>query len=386
MIKKRMIVLISIISLFWHVVIPLNLSHAQSFDVSAKSAILIEQESGRILYEKDAYSKQRIASITKIMTAIIAIESNKLEKKVKVPSHAVGVEGSSIYLEEHELITLEDLIYGLMLRSGNDAAAAIASYIGGSKDGFVFLMNKKARELGMSNTMFANPHGLDDSENHYSTAYDMAILTQYAMKNEQFRKIFGAKTYKSTSLKGDKLRYWKNKNKLILGLYRASTGGKTGYTKRAKRTLVSTATKSNLDLIAVTLDAPSDWNDHISMFEHAFQTYDNYKLIDAGKYKHIKHRFYKNKLKVNEPVYYPLTEDEQDDLQSSLTLYTPPKGEEWIKNGIPKPVGKLTIYLANEEIVAVPLLFDGNPTQKKASFFQKFKSIFSLILEVDHVD
>lgn len=160
-----------------------------SFDVSAASAVLIEQNSGRILYEKDAFTKRRIASITKIMTAILAIESGKLDQYVKVSEQAVRAEGSSVYLKPGEKIKLEDLVYGLMLRSGNDTAVAIAEYVGGSVDGFAFLMNQKAKEIGMLNTHFANPHGLDDHENHYSTAYDMAILTRYAMHNKIYQKI-----------------------------------------------------------------------------------------------------------------------------------------------------------------------------------------------------
>ena len=153
-----------------------------------------------------------------------------------------------------------------MLRSGNDAAVAIAEHVGGSVEGFVFLMNQKAAEIGMRNTHFANPHGLDDSENHYSTAYDMALLMQYAMKNKEFRKISGTEVYRAPAAPGEDWdRVWRNKNKLLTSLYEYCTGGKTGYTKRAKRTLVTTASKGGMDLIAVTLDAPDDWNDHIAM-------------------------------------------------------------------------------------------------------------------------
>ena len=214
-----------------------------SASVSASSAILMEQQSGRILYEKDAHAKKRIASITKIMTAILAIESGKLDEMVKVSEEAVKAEGSSIYLKPGEKIKLEDLVYGLMLRSGNDAAVAIAEHVGGSLDGFVFLMNQKAEEIGMENTHFANPHGLDDHEDHLSTAYDMAILTRYAMSNDTYQKIAGTKVHRAPNPTEDWDRVWKNKNRLLTELYEYTTGGKTGYTKRAKRTLVTTATK-----------------------------------------------------------------------------------------------------------------------------------------------
>src|SRR5699024_10938485 len=145
--------------------------------VSAEHAVLIEQSTGRVLFEKDGYTEDSIASITKIMTAILAIESGKMEEKAKASRNAIYTEGSSIYLEQGEMMTIEDLVYGLMLRSGNDAAVAIAEHIGGSEDGFVFLMNEKAKWIGMKHTHFDNSHGLD-SDTHHSSAYDMAILTR----------------------------------------------------------------------------------------------------------------------------------------------------------------------------------------------------------------
>jgi len=235
--------------------------------VSANSAILMEQESGRVIYEKDAHTQRRIASITKIMTAILAIESGKMNDMVTISENAVRTEGSSIYLKAGDKIPLEDLVYGLMLRSGNDAATAIAEYVGGSLDGFVYLMKQKAEEIGMKDTNFENPHGLDDHENHYSTAYDMALLTRYAMENDMYKKIAGTEKYRSEDPNGDWDRVWKNKNKLLTGLYEYTTGGKTGFTKLAKRTLVSTAEKDGVELIAVTLNDPEDWDDHLNRYE-----------------------------------------------------------------------------------------------------------------------
>lgn len=363
--KGYLLILLLIFSQF-----PIKTS-AHHIDVSAKSAILIEQDSGRILYEKDAYTKRKIASITKIMTAIIAIESGKLKEKVKIKKNHTNIEGSSIYLEKGETITIEDLVYGLMLRSGNDAAVAIADHIGGSVEGFVYLMNEKAEQLGMEDTHFANPHGLDDSDEHYSTAYDMAILTQYAMKNKTFQKIFGTKFYKSHSMNDENIRYWKNKHKLVTSLYKYATGGKTGYTKKARRTLVTTAEKNDMTLIAVTLDAPNDWNDHVRMFEYGFNHYERMLLVKNGNYPYIKDRFYKNKLRIKEPVYYPLTESEKENVKSYVTLYKPPKKNEWVKHGVPEPVGRLHIQLDGETIASVPLFFDGSPEQKQPSFWKK---------------
>lgn len=258
-------------------------SYAQpKVDVSAEASILLDQSTGDVLYEKNAHNKQQIASITKIMTAIIAIELGQMNEKAKTSRRAIYTEGSSIYLEQGEKMTIEDLLYGLMLRSGNDAAVAISEHIGGSVEGFVHLMNEKAKWLGMTNTQFANPHGLTD-EDHYSTAYDMAILMQYAMANEEFRKISGTTSYQAEN----RTYYWQNKNKFLTKYYEYSTGGKTGFTKKSGRTLITTAKKDNIELIAVTLNAPDDWNDHTVLYEWGFENHNvessNLSMIEDKK-------------------------------------------------------------------------------------------------------
>ncbi|WP_404452894.1 D-alanyl-D-alanine carboxypeptidase family protein [Virgibacillus necropolis] len=241
--------------------------------VSAINAVLMNERTGEVLFEKKAHEKQKIASITKIMTAIIAIESGKMNEMVKASKRAVYTEGSSIYLEQGEKMLLKDLVYGLMLRSGNDAAMAISEHVGGSMEGFVYLMNEKARWIGMTNTHFENPSGLDGEE-HYSTAYDMALLMRYAMDNKIFERITKTEMYKS-----DTRDYaWKNKNKLLTTYYEYCTGGKTGYTKSAGRTLVSTASKEGVDLIVVTLQDPDDWIDHINLYEWGFEKADETTL------------------------------------------------------------------------------------------------------------
>lgn len=348
-----------------------------SLSVSADNAIVIEQESGRVLFEKRAHEKKRIASITKIMTAILAIESDKLLEMATASEKAIRAEGSSIYLMRGEKLTLEDLVYGLMLRSGNDAAVAIAEHVGGSLEGFVFLMNQKAAEIGMMNTNFANPHGLDDSNEHYSTAYDMALLTKYAMKNNTYREIAGTKTYRSTTSSEKVTRSWTNKNRLLTGLYEYSTGGKTGFTKLAKRTLVSTATKGDLDLIAVTLNAPSDWNDHIAMFELGFDHYELVKVIKSGVVKEIDHPFYKKRVYFENDFYYPITEDEKDLFHIDITLTTPKKDWDEMRN-IPETVGKAVIYFDNEAVKEMPIYFN-HSEEEPPSMFERFKSLFGAI-------
>jgi serine-type D-Ala-D-Ala carboxypeptidase (penicillin-binding protein 5/6) len=352
-----------------------------SASVSASSAVLLEQQSGRILYAKDAHAKKRIASITKIMTAILAIESGKLDETVKVSDGAVRAEGSSLYLKPGEKIKLEDLVYGLMLRSGNDSAVAIAEHVGGSLDGFVFLMNQKAEEIGMENTHFANPHGLDDHENHLSTAYDMAILTQYAMFNDTYQKIAGTKVHRVPDPTGDWDRVWTNKNRLLTGLYEYTTGGKTGYTKRAKRTLVTTASKDNLDLIAVTLNGPDDWNDHINMYEYGFRNYELVTVLKEGIIKKVDDEYYKKKVYVDRDVLYPVTDKERELFHIEITLQKPK--EEWRNKKLePDIVGKAIINLDQKPIRTVPLYYKQSLKKENDSFLDSFKNMLSIHLGV----
>lgn len=247
-----------------------------SVHVSANHAVLMDQKTGEVLIEKEAHDQQPIASITKIMTAIIAIESEEMSHFTRASRRAIYTEGSSIYLEQGEKMLIEDLVYGLVLRSGNDAAVAIAEHVGGSVEGFVHLMNEKAKWLGMTNTHFENPHGLD-AETHFSSAYDMALLMKYAMENEEFRKITKTHLHKAKN----RSYGWGNKNKLLTSLYEYCIGGKTGFTKKSGRTLTTVAQKEGKDLIAVTLNASDDWNDHIQMYEWGFQQLNDQSALST---------------------------------------------------------------------------------------------------------
>jgi serine-type D-Ala-D-Ala carboxypeptidase (penicillin-binding protein 5/6) len=349
-----------------------------SVSVSARGAILMEQESGRVLFEKDAHTKRRIASITKIMTALLAIESGKMDEMVKVSYQATRAEGSSVYLKAGEEIKLEHLVYGLMLRSGNDTAVAIAEHVGGSLDGFVYMMNQKAREIGMLNTHFSNPHGLDDHEDHYSTAYDMALLTRYAMKYETYQKIVSTKIYHAPNPTEKWERQWKNKNRLLTK-YKYTTGGKTGYTKRAKRTLVSTATKDDMSLIAVTLNASDDWNDHIAMYENGFQSYDMAEVLTKGKVE-VKNKYYKNHIYLKNDVVYPATKEEMDLFSVKFKLNKPEdESERSQQNG--SVVGKAAVYLDGKVIKEVPVYFEAGP-EKKKGLFDSLKELFLSLIGV----
>ena len=247
--------------------------HAQA--VSAQKAILLDAATGRILYEKDADSRSLIASTTKIMTALVVCEQCNVLDRMRIPSEAVGIEGSSMYLQEGEVLTLQELLYGLMLRSGNDAAVALAIYCGGTVEGFAELMNDKARQLGMTNSHFVNPNGLD-APDHYSTARDLAILAAYAMNNPIFAKTVSTKTITI----GD--RCLQNHNKL-LWQFQGADGVKTGYTKAAGRILVSSALRDGRRLIAVTINAPNDWQDHKQLHEEGFSHYRVKQLVYSGQ-------------------------------------------------------------------------------------------------------
>ena len=243
--------------------------------LSAQSAVLLDCSTGRILYSKQADRQSLIASTTKIMTALIVCEQCNVLDRVKIPQEAVGIEGSSMYLQAGEILTVQELLYGLMLHSGNDAAVALAIYCSGTVEGFVQLMNDKARLLGLRNTHFENPNGLD-AQNHYSTASDLAHLAAYAMCNPIFTKIVSTKTVKV----GD--RFLKNHNKLLWQLQGAD-GVKTGYTRAAGRILVSSAVCDGRRLVAVTINAPNDWQDHIQLMNDGFRRYTMRQIVQKNQ-------------------------------------------------------------------------------------------------------
>ena len=246
------------------------------YGISAQKAIVTDAGTGRVLYEKDAYSRSLIASTTKIMTALVVCEQCNVLDRMKIPKEAVGIEGSSMYLREGEVLTLQELLYGLMLSSGNDAAVALAIYCGGTVEGFVQMMNEKAYRLGLNGTHFENPNGLD-SPNHYSTAADLAALAAYAMENPIFRQTVSTKTVRVGN------RTLQNHNK-ILWRVEGADGVKTGYTKAAGRILVSTAIRQGRRLICVTINDGNDWQDHQTLLEDGFSGYTLRSIVRDGDY------------------------------------------------------------------------------------------------------
>lgn len=335
-----------------------------AIETSARSAILMDIDSNRVLYEKNANEVRSVASISKIMTAVIAIEYGSLDDVVTVGEEINSSYGSGIYIQVGEQLTLRDLLYGLMLRSGNDAALAIATHVGGSVEEFVKLMNEKAQELKMTNTTFNNPSGLDQEKGNYSTAYDMALLTSYAMKLDEYKKITSTKKY---TLKTNKNVYsWINKHKL-LSMYKYTTGGKTGFTEIAKRTLVTTASKDDLNLVVVTLNDGNDWTDHQNLFEYGFNNYTSIKILNKGTINIYDEKYYEDyELYIKNDFSYLLNNSEENNLIFKYEL----EKVRNIKNH--DKIGTLNVYLGDKKIHE-EYVFVKEKSQEKLSFFEKIK-------------
>lgn len=315
--------------------------------LSAVSAILVDGESGRVLFEQNAREERSIASITKLMTALVAAESaESLEEEVTIRPEWTGIEGSSIYLRAGETVSLETLLYGLLLNSGNDAAVAVAGHCAGDVDAFVERMNARAAELGMKQTHFTNPNGLSE-DGHYSTAYDMALLARACLRNETVAKIAATKSITLGT------RTFTNHNKL-LWRYEGCTGMKTGYTEKAGRTLVSSARRDGQTLIAVTLCAPNDWADHAALFDYGFEVFSEHVLCTAGK------EFRRIPVQgglvpfvsavTAEDLYFPLSAEEQ--VRAQVTL--PACVEAPVEEGA--VLGRLSFYLGDTLIGETDLL------------------------------
>ena len=247
----------------------------QAMAISAQKAILMDGQTGRVLYEKQADDRSLVASTTKIMTALLVCELCNPLEQIRIPKEAVGVEGSSMYLREGEVLTVQELLYGLMLSSGNDAAVALAIHCSGSIEAFAHAMNAKARALGLRNTHFENPHGLDHDD-HYSTARDLAVLAAYAMENPFFAQTVGTRSVTVGE------RFLTNHNKLLWQVEGAE-GIKTGFTRAAGRILVSSAKRQGRRLICVTIDDSNDWVDHKNFYDRGFSAYTSSELVQAGQ-------------------------------------------------------------------------------------------------------
>ena len=334
--------------------------------ISASSSIVMDLDSGRVLHQNNIYEKRLIASISKIMTAIVAIEYADLDMKITVGEEILEAYGSAIYIEIGEKLTLRDLLYGLMLRSGNDAAVSIAVNVADSMENFAMLMNETAQKIGMNDTYFYNAHGLEenDGSGNISTAYDMAILTKYAMSNSIFREIFGAKSY--TVKTNYKTYSWTSKNKLIHS-YDFITGGKTGFTEKARRTLVTTGSSNNINLVIVTLNDGNDFQDHITLYENIFRNYEAVKVIDKNNFKVKEDKEYSDDtLYVLEDIYVPVTKEEKKYLRIEYELY---KNNTYIDGD---KVGSVKIYLKDELIREDNIYVLVEQSDEKLSWWEKF--------------
>lgn len=315
--------------------------------ISAEAAVLMDAESGRVLYEKDAHSKRLIASTTKLMTALVAVGSTPDLDRVMEMKPEYQAEGSSMYLKIGEKLTLKELLYGLLLASGNDAALAIAGGCAGDVETFVGWMNEWAADLGMEDSHFANPNGLDQEE-HYSTAYDMAILAQAVLQEETLREMVATR---SITVAGRSLT---NHNKL-LWQYEGCRGMKTGYTDAAGRTLVSCATRGNQTLICVTLKDRDDWRDHAALFDYGFEAWPAHMLARSGKgFRSLPVEgslIPQVEVETASQVMYPLSAQER--VRAVITL--PDQVEAPVQKG--DIAGKITFWVGEKEIGETYLLY-----------------------------
>ena len=333
--------------------IPIN-----AWAISAESYVVMDYDSKRVLMSKNMNEKKLIASTTKIMTAIIALENKDLNSVRKVGPEVLKAYGSAIYLSLDEEITLKDLLYGLMLRSGNDAAIEIAYHVSGNMDNFVKLMNQKAYELGMSNTIFINNHGLENEQGkgNTSTSYDMALLMRYALQNETFKEIIHTKEY--TAKTSGKIYVWHNKNKL-LSTNEYEIGGKTGYTKKAKRTLVTAATKDAKRVIVVTLNDPNDFADHEELYNEIFNKYERVEILN--KEATVIDESNPLKYYLQNDFYALLTKEEKENIRIDYQID---------QNANTKEVGNAYVYL-KDKLLHTEKIYQQEET-KKESFWQKF--------------
>ena len=327
--------------------------------LASQSTIVMDINSKRILYQNNINEKKLIASTTKIMTFVVAYEYAKdfLDVYIEAGEEILKMYGTSIYLSYKEIMTLRDLLYGLMLRSGNDAAIVIATFVGGCEENFVKLMNKKAQALGMNNTTFHNSHGLDENTKNYSTAYDMAKLSSYAAKIPLYRKITKTKYYSAqTNIKSYS---WTNRNKMVFS-YPYFETGKTGYTPSAGRTFVSTAKKNNLELTIVSLDNYNHYDTHRMLYEEMFNKYHNCLIVSMDEFN-LKNKDYYLK----NDIYYPLSNEEKK-LPIKLII-----------NDENKDNPELIVTLNGEEISNMKLYVKAskNNLVKEENIWFKFKKI-----------
>lgn len=318
---------------------------------SAKAMCVIDKDSKRILYSKNENEKLPMASTTKVVTAITVIQNcDNLDNFVQVDDCSVGVEGTSIYLKKGELISVRDLLYGLMLRSGNDAAVALACHVSGSVEEFAKLMEKTAETIGAKNSSFANPHGLDQSE-HYTTAYDLALITGYALNNPIFKEIVSTKSYVIGETNKSEKRYLTNKNKLLSTL-EGCCGVKTGFTSKAGRCLVSASERNDFTTVCVVLNCGPMFEESASLLNSSYTEFENMKIISKDKEIYNEYILDKNQDKLylytDEDFYYPLAYGELNNLKLNYNVMLDNANKDDM-------VGEIEIFFSNDLIKTLKL-------------------------------
>ena len=342
----------------------INIKSVYAFNDTSKTSIVMEIENGRILYQNRSNDKMLIASTTKLMTFLTALKLGqyRLNDTITVGDEVLKMYGTNMYLNIKEKLTLKDLLYGLMLRSGNDASVVIATYLKDNVDDFVEEMNNQAKLVGMNNTTFKNPHGLDEETKNYSTAYDLAILARYLYLNyPEFLEISGSKYYNfQSNLKSYELI---NRCKMIF-TYKYLTTCKNGYTPLAGKSLVSTAYKNNLHLLIVTLDDYDIYENHERMYEYYFSKYQNYLILDKTKFKIPNTNYY-----IKNNYFYPILESEKNLINQKIII-----------DDKDDTYGKISISL-NEKLIHEEIIYKEKNIKTKKSFFNKVKNFFKNIFK-----
>jgi serine-type D-Ala-D-Ala carboxypeptidase (penicillin-binding protein 5/6) len=337
----------------------LNVIFANELDVKVPSAIVIDNNTHRVLYEKDAYSKRSIASLTKIMTSIVLLENCELEDIVTVPDKATWIGGSELGLKKDDTITVYNLLIGMLLPSGNDCAYTAAIHVGGDVENFAKMMTDKAKSIGCLNTNFTNPHGLDD-ENHYSTAYDMGLITSYALKNKIINDIVGSKSLQVSYGKTTKII--SNTNRLLKS-YSLTDGVKTGYTDKADRCLITSATNNNFRIITVVLGAVNTDIRFDTAEELMKYSFNRYKLEDLSKMMNwciripvIKGKKSSYELNIKDNLYYPITTNELEKVYVKQEIIKSIDK----KYSLNQYLGNIKMYIDDEEIYSKNIYLNEN--------------------------
>lgn len=346
--KKYFLQIISIISLFF-IVFTIGIktkSRKVNAYTKSKAEVVLEVNSGRILYCDNENQKLPMASTTKIITAITVLENADINKDVKITSKTCNIEGSSVYLKDGDIFTLKDLLYGLMLRSGNDCAESLALFVGNTRENFIKMMNSTCKKIGCENTNLTNPHGLPD-DNHFTTAIDLARISAYAMKNPTFCEIVSAKRVIVTEKSKNEKRVFVNKNKM-LSRFDGANGIKTGYTKKAGRCLVSSAIRKGMQLVCVVINSPQMFERSAELLNEAFCDYSYAPVIDSQELQEFCSLQGFSLVNVNNSRYYPLKRG--DKLKCEYEIYNFKKFP--LKKG--EIIGKINVFDKNS------LLFSEN--------------------------